>query len=978
MSEPTSLYIYLHTHWDREWYWSFSGYRTQLVTVVKNILDLLESGTLNNFVLDGQTALIEDVLEVSPGLAPRLKKLITDKKLFVGPWYVLADQMLVGGESLVRNLHYGLALCESFGGASRVGYCPDTFGHSADLPRILRGFDIKSAVVWRGVPRLKISPLFDWKSPDGSEVLALDLTQGYYQSTFGEGLKSDALAAFLLKYLDLVQDTAGGVKTNQAGVMAPTIVPELNGALLPVGADHVGPQSDFKQQLKDALALINKKDLYVRPQTVSLDQFFKAVAEATVAKFGEPRRLIESELRDNAAAFEFARAYMLDGVLSARLYLKRDNRLAEYKILRQAEPFRALLAAHKVMPYCLDELDYNWKLLLKNHPHDSICGCSIDVVHREMQVRTAALADGLEMLITQGKEAVLKTARPDASAMQDVRFGARHLDIVDPVLPLDRLCVFNAGVAPARGPVRLRLALAGKDPVAVPAAFQQIASHQATETFLGLSQVPVFKEITVVDCYADPGLIAPMTLTAFDLTTSGPAKTNGSDNAVVRVDASGDGIDQIKLSNEYFALGFDKDGSLEVSITGGAPLKLGHRLVDVGDAGDTYNFDPIDEDRPLAARLVSVREGQKGPLVASLIAHYQIDLPEGLISRGTFVEAKEPAEAPALNLFDRAKIRIPHKIETEIILKKDTPVVFFETTIQHSARDHRLEVVFDTPAPLDFTLSENHYSLIKRYHDQKAELHPHVNAAQIVALGHEAPLSRYPCQRFFVGGNQVFFNKGLPEYGVGDSAVSITLLRAVSYLSRTRLRTRGGGAGPIIPTPEANCPGLLKMSYGWSRLELAQLHNPSASPADAENPLAGPALSETSAYVLAEIYEADPVVFIAPQGGVADKSLSLFSLDNPAIRVFATYIDAPDTLIVRLLNVTSGPAEAIFTPGFAAVTVASGPFGGTFIENPEASDSDLELKELKGFAGDKASGGKGLNFRLAFEACQSITLFCRI
>ena len=972
MSEPTTLYLYLHTHWDREWYWSFSGYRTQLVSVVKNILDLLESGALNNFVLDGQTALLEDVLEVSPALAPRLKKLIEGGKLFVGPWYVLADQMLVGGESLVRNLRYGLQLCRSFGGASKVGYCPDTFGHSADLPRILRGFEIGYAVVWRGVPKLAGSPLFDWKSPDGSEVVTLDLTQGYYQSSFAEGLTSEALAKVLLNYLDMEQSTTGSVSVNQNSTAAPTVVPEMNGALLPVGADHVGPQADFKLQLKNALGIINKEELYVRPQTVSLDQFFQELNTATKAKFGEARRLIESELRDNAAAFGCARAYMLDGVLSSRLYLKRDNRLSEYKILRQAEPFRALLGVHNILPYSVDELDYNWKLLLKNHPHDSICGCSIDAVHREMLTRTAALDDGLDMLVTQGKEALLLSGQEGAAAKREVRFGARHLDVIDPALALDQLLVFNPGAAVFSGPVRVRLAFEKETAEAanqavrkVPAGLQQIQSYQATETFLGLSQVPTFKDITVIEGYLEAAAVAPLSLSTIALgeTAAAPSKA-----AVQILEDQSKAFSQIGLSNEYFSLSFDQAGDLQVGTAGGAVSKIGHRLLDVGDAGDTYNFDPIDGDRPLAARLVSVRAGQTGPLVASLIAHYQIDLPEGLQHRGYLAKAGESAQAPRLETFERTKIRIPHKIETEIILKKGVPIVFFETSLQHSAKDHRLEVVFDAPTPVDHTLSENHYSLIKRYHDKKAELHPQIAAEQIVPLGHEEPLSRYPCQRFFVAGEQIFFNQGLPEYGVGDSAVSITLLRAVSYLSRTRLRSRGGGAGPIMPTPEANCPGLVKASYGWSRLDLAA--PPEAEPSAEANSETN---SETNAYILAELFEADPIAMVAPQGVLGGKNLSLFGLDNPAIRVCATYMDAEvgdeeaaiilgapaDRLVIRLLNVTSKPAEANLTLGFNAKAVHSGQFDGG------------ELKPLK-------AAGAGGKFSLVFDHCQSMTIFCRI
>jgi mannosylglycerate hydrolase len=952
--EPTTLYLYLHTHWDREWYWSFAGYRTQLVTVVKNVVALLESGGLNSFVLDGQTALIEDVLEVSPELLPRLKKLIEAGKLFIGPWYVLADQMLVGGESLIRNLHYGLKLCATLGGASKVGYCPDTFGHSADLPRILRGFEIESAVVWRGVPELKGSPLFDWQSPDGSEVLTLALTQGYYQSVFGEGLKSLDLAGQLLKYLDFVQDAKGVVKVNQNSTVAPTVVPEMNGALLPVGADHVGPQANFKEQLREAMALINKEDLYVRPQTVSLDQFFDALADSTRAKFGEARRLIAGELRDNKAAFSCARAYMLDGVLSTRLYLKRDNRLSEYQILRQAEPFRALLAVHGLLPYCNDELDFYWKLLLKNHPHDSICGCSIDSVHREMLTRTESIGDGLKMLVAQGKEALLQNAQKiKGEAVSDVRFGARDLDVVDPALEFAKVSVFNPTASLQSAPVRLKLAIEKKSQTALPHGFQPTSRSTITETFIGLSQVPVFKDVEVVEGYIHVGAVQPTSLQTFD-TASSAVQTETS-SVDVSLKENPDTLGQLELDNGVFAIYFDPDGGLIARTAGGVEHKIGHRLIDLGDAGDTYNFDPVALDEPLAARLVSVRKGQSGPHVASIVAHYQIDLPEGLVARGTLKKEGEAENAPELTVFERAKIRIPHKIETEIILKKDTPVVFFETVFQHSARDHRLEVVFDLPEPVEYSFSENHFALIKRYHDKKAPLNQSVEADELIALGHEAPLVKHPCQRFFVAGEQIFFNKGLPEYSVGAGQVSVTLLRAVSYLSRTRLRTRGGGAGPIMPTPEANSPGLVHVSYGWSLAGLAG--EPSSG-----NP-------EVAAFALADTYEYDPVAFASPAQYVSKNAqedsstncLRLLEMDNQAIRFSAGYIDDQNRLVIRLLNCTSKAQSTSLKFGPAIKSVARGQFDGN------------ELKPLK----EDGAPRDYKNYRLDFEHCQTITLFCQ-
>ncbi|MBS1996585.1 MAG: hypothetical protein JSS86_09755 [Cyanobacteria bacterium SZAS LIN-2] len=951
-SSVSTLYLYLHTHWDREWYWSFAGYRTQLVSVVKNILHLLESGALDKFMLDGQTALIEDVLEVSPGLGPRIKSLVKAGKLSIGPWYVLADQMLVGGESLLRNLQYGLQLSQQFGGATMVGYCPDTFGHTADLPRILRGWGIDTAVVWRGVPSISDSPLFDWRSPDGSEVLTLDLTQGYYQSAFGEHLDASALANSLAAFLELEIDKSGQLVEKSSTV--PTLVAQVKGALVPVGADHVGPPATYKEQLKAALAALNKAasaDTKVAAETISLAEFFKKVRSArTGTASDEPMALIDSELRDNKNAFSFARAYMLDGVLSTRLYLKRDNRLSEYKMLRRLEPFRALLARHKILPYCAEEIDFNWKLLLKNQPHDSICGCSIDSVHREMQSRTASFNDSCDLLIAQGKEAILKSVLTANNAPSDleVRFGARHLDVIEPNLSLDRLLVFNPHTSPYAGPVRLRLALPQNGSANVesrlPRGFQTISSHQASETFLGLSQVPTFKDVTVFDGYLDAGLIPGATLQPFSL----DEKAGGKDtDASVRDDAQSFG--SVKVSNQFFTLKFDNDGSLIAQVTnedgkGFTTFKLGHKLVDVADAGDSYNFDPIANDEPLVAKLVSVAPGKKGPLVSSLVAHYQIDLPEGLVARGSHGKAGEAEDAPHLTVFERARIRVPHKIETEITLKKDVPVVFFETTMQHHVADHRLEVVFSLPEAVDHTLSENHYSLIKRYHDKKAALNPLVPQAELVDLGHEAPLRRYPCQRFFVAGRSTFMNLGLPEYGVGDSSVSITLLRAVSYLSRKRLRTRGGGAGPIMPTPEANCPGLMRASYGWAPTDIAPY-------------LAGHRVSlEAAPYVLADIFEGEPLAFLSPAGGVADKSLSLFAVDHPDIQVTATFIDASQRLVIRLLNPTSeNRSVRLALPGGAKnVTLAD--FDG------KTNGRKLPLSQSA--------------VSLEFKPCQLLTVFC--
>jgi mannosylglycerate hydrolase len=164
MADDHQIMLYLHTHWDREWYWSFGAYRTQLTQVVESIVQLLEQGELDNFMLDGQTCLLEDLAEMTPSLNSRITSLVQKGQLSIGPWYVLADQLLVGGESLTRNLHYGMKAARHLK-AEPALVLATVLTPLATAP-ICRassnGFGIDNAVVWRGVPELTGWPLLSY------------------------------------------------------------------------------------------------------------------------------------------------------------------------------------------------------------------------------------------------------------------------------------------------------------------------------------------------------------------------------------------------------------------------------------------------------------------------------------------------------------------------------------------------------------------------------------------------------------------------------------------------------------------------------------------------------------------------------------------------------------------------------------------------------------------------------------------------
>ncbi|MHA1372214.1 MAG: hypothetical protein ACTSRA_21145, partial [Promethearchaeota archaeon] len=185
------LIMVSHTHWDREWYLTFNQFRLRLLNLIDETLELSKNSRWNSFMLDGQTAILEDYLEIRPQRKDELENAISSGKIVVGPWYVLADEFLESAEGVIRNLLIGHEISSRFGSTMKVGYVPDTFGHIWQLPQILKGFGIHYCYLFRGYPPLfgghdeyknfnDDTPLeFYWRAPDGSKVLTLHHITGY-------------------------------------------------------------------------------------------------------------------------------------------------------------------------------------------------------------------------------------------------------------------------------------------------------------------------------------------------------------------------------------------------------------------------------------------------------------------------------------------------------------------------------------------------------------------------------------------------------------------------------------------------------------------------------------------------------------------------------------------------------------------------------------------------------------------------------
>lgn len=454
MAERLSIILVPHTHWDREWYQTFQQFRIRLVRTIDKLLDILDRDPkFNYFMLDGQTIVLEDYLEVRPDQEERLKKYTRSGRILVGPWYLQPDEFLVSGESLVRNLQIGLRQAAEYGEPMRVGYVPDCFGHVAQLPQILRGFGIDNAVFWRGVGDEAHKSEFYWAAPDGTQVLVIHLagTTGYSNASI-----------MPLNPEEFV---------TRVEILTAPLLPKAttNTLLFMNGSDHLEPQDGLPETIEAAdklLAHINPEHAKILTRLGHLEQngqvshfdninvrigtlpqYIEAVRQQIERTPGTPLQTLTGEMRSSQYS------HLLPAVLSTRMWIKQQNSATEHLLERWVEPLTAW--AWKLdAPYPKGLVKLAWKYLLQNHPHDSICGCSIDQVHRENSVRFAQSQQISESIVTQAIQYLVSAT--DTRASFHAKGNRSHTD--HEALPI---AVFNPAPGPRTEAVQMVAQLPG-------------------------------------------------------------------------------------------------------------------------------------------------------------------------------------------------------------------------------------------------------------------------------------------------------------------------------------------------------------------------------------------------------------------------------------------------------------------------------------------------------------------------------------
>ncbi|HEV3377777.1 MAG TPA: glycoside hydrolase family 38 C-terminal domain-containing protein [Thermoleophilaceae bacterium] len=741
-----------HTHWDREWYLPLEDFRIRLAQVVDELIETLEARPEHRFTLDGQAIVLEDYLEIRPEMEGRLRALLASGRVETGPSYVLPDEFLVGGESLVRNLLHGRAVCARYGATpATVGYLPDSFGHPAQLPQLLRGFGLGTFVFSRGLgdERERVGARFRWRAPDGSEVLALPQPVDYAAAaSLGRSQRSDEA--------DPARNAADRIE-HVLRAEAPMLADQgFRDLFLGNGFDHAALQAD----LPDVLAALRELKPGVEVRLALLSEYARAMAAAD----GD-LPAFEGELLGGA------RMNVLRGVNSTRMYLKQHNERCERELASAGTLCALALLTRPGFRHPRGELRLAWRELLRNHPHDSICGCSVDEVHADMGQRFRTALQIARRVADMALHA-LGGSWPagDNELEPHLLEGAyRWAYRPSPGGPVRTDALTGEASFVNTLPFRRRRLVALELPAgAAPSGAQVEADSCGRRAWFGLD-LDGFSATTVSlgDLPREPAE-----------GDARPAHDPPRETAEGGVRA----VDERTIENRHLRVTAARDGTLTVlDRASGVGVEGLHRLEDVADRGDSYTFCALEGDRPLTPRTARARVTAAGAVVAELELSYELELPAAL--------------APGRR--ERSGDTVPCPVVTRVRLAAGSERVELTTTVANRASDHRLRVRFPCPGPVETVRAEGHFGVTRR-------------PARAVWSGSwfEPPHDTSHTLGAVAAGGLVVLGKGLPEYeATEEGELALTLLRCVGWLSREDLSTRRGAAGPQLAVPGAQCHG---------------------------------------------------------------------------------------------------------------------------------------------------------------------------
>lgn len=731
-----TAHIISHTHWDREWYINSPFVNEWLPVFFDSLFAMMEKEPDYKFVLDGQTSMLDDCyveLEKQGRSVEEFKQKISrfagEGRLILGPYYLQPDWQLVSDEALVRNMSFGIEMAKELNGGTSTGWLLDNFGQISQAPQIHKLFGMKGLVVWRGVEQEPehLKSEFLWRSPDGTTM-----TTSYLLSSYRNAMR-------LADYREIIHDRI----RNETEKIAPFSA--TGNVLLMNGYDQEMQPDNILPYIKDGQADFG--DFHVRQSTP--DEYMDAVLSA----HGDLPVL-------EGALYSGRYISVFPGILSSRIYLKQRNDFCQRQLEQYVEPLYAI-CHHLGMEYPAEKIDQVWKKLLKNHPHDSICGVSVDDVHSDMEDRFTQVQRALGELI---EDAVSKLCeRADTRSFAD---ADRVFTLFNTMLRARKETVF----LPYEGPCAVR----DSDGNSLDA--QPVKGGVLVEVV-----VPALG-ICSVGIYPDEHLDGE----------------NPCESSLI-------------VENPYIRVSINEDGSLNLFDKKQCRqyTNLG-TLEDCADSGDEYNYSYLNNDRPFTTlgQKAHIEVTEKNALRTVIRVKREWNLPESL----------NKARDARSTVFRKLPV------VTDITVERNSPVVKFKTSLRNTCKDHRLRVLFPTNLHAADSFAQTQFDVTRHPiapRDFDNSTIPENVKRIIIGARESEPITQFPQREFAAvcgdGCGAAVFNKGLPEYEVlrKETTIAQTLFRCVGWLARTDLNSRIGDAGPEIFVPDAQCLRDMAFEYAF-------------------------------------------------------------------------------------------------------------------------------------------------------------------
>lgn len=763
------IHVVPHSHWDREWYFTTSRSKIYLMKDLKDVLDTLENDKeFKYFMLDAQASLLDDYIKWMPQDKERITKLVKDKRLIIGPWYTQSDQLVISGESIVRNMYYGMKRCEEFGGYMNVGYVPDSFGQSGNMPQIYKEFGIKDTLFWRGVSDDMVKHTdFNWKGDDGSVVFTTQIPFGYY---IGGNIPEDSEKSDEFWQKECFEKAGKGSSTKHI--------------YFPNGFD----QAPIRTNLPKIIAERNKKDPENEYVISSIEDYIRDVKnENPTLEEVQGELVIAKHMRIHKSIF------------SSRSDLKVLNTQVQNYVTNVMEPLLTL--SYKLgNAYPHKVVEEVWKLLFENAAHDSIGSCISDTANEDVYMRYKQARD-IAVNIVELHSRLIATSIKNNADMTFTLINTLPQTREDTILIKTYIPGGDFAILDDNGNKIDYTIISSRD--LTDYVLSQTIKLDPSRKFYIPEQV----------------LEAVLAIKTKDVPALGYVQysIDVNDNSCISMKKNN------ALENEFYSITIAENGSLTIlDKENNKTYNNQGILVENGDDGDSFNYSPPRKDMEVFSTDSKFEyEIHGNDIYNKARIHYSMIIPKDLKERADNLTSTTLPVTLEVGLRKGSKI-IDFNVHVDNKGLSHRLCVIFDSQIvsKFNYADQQFGLI---KRPNYYEKEMDLYlEGMKNHKEEKAGIQELANWANDQSSWQEPPISIEPAQSYvsLTDDNTgiAVIPQGVREYEIiDDSKIRLTLFRTYGFMGKENLIYRPGRASGerIIETPDAQLLKEMDFSFGF-------------------------------------------------------------------------------------------------------------------------------------------------------------------